>query len=370
MNAPTEPTVFLDAATIRAQFAQKCHAGLRAREAAYALGLSEGAAIAAHVHVQDAFLSAQRLRAEWVALLQALENCGVVMALTRNESTVHEKHGVYRNVSATGPVGLALTREIDLRLFFNHWHVGYAVSEPATQAGRAARRSLQFFDATGTAVHKIYAREATDVQAWDALVERFAGAELALPSFTPAPAPAVVLDDAQIDVPGLTQAWASMQDTHEFFDMLRRFKVERQQAFRLVPQFCQALSREAVTHLLHSAAADTVPIMVFVGNAGCIQIHTGTVQNIQPLQAAGGVRWINVLDEGFNLHLRTDLTQQVWLVQKPTADGVVTSVEVFDSAGDTMAMFFGERKPGQPELASWRSLLEQLPRQGQSVEVV
>ena len=53
-----------------------------------------------------------------------------------------------------------------------------------------------------------------------------------------------------------------------------------------------------------------------------------------------------------------------------TADGVVTSVEVFDSAGDTMAMFFGERKPGQPELASWRSLLEQLPRQDQSVEVV
>ena len=38
----------------------------------------------------------------------------------------------------------------------------------------------------------------------------------------------------------------------------------------------------------------------------------------------------------------------------------VTSLEVFDDQGELMAMFFGARKPGKPELAAWRELLEPL----------
>jgi putative hemin transport protein len=346
---------------VRAQFAERRASGLRARDAAQAMGLSEGAVIAAHAGLNDGPLQARALHGEWLALLQGLEACGTVMALTRNESTVHEKTGVYQNLSATGPVGLALSREIDLRLFFRHWHAGFSVTEPARQAGGTPTRSLQFFDAAGQAVHKIYAREASDMAAWNALEARFADPALRV-DFTPAAAVAAPQPDAAIDVPGLSEAWAAMQDTHEFFELLRRFGVERKQAFRLVPQFCEALPRETVSRLLGDAAIDGVPIMVFVGNAGCIQIHTGPVQQIVPMDTPGGAQWINVLDKGFNLHLRTDLIEQVWLVQKPTADGIVTSIEVFDTAGDNMAMFFGERKPGQPELQTWRDLLARLPR--------
>ena len=107
--------------------------------------------------------------------------------------------------------------------------------------------------------------------------------------------------------------------------------------------------------------------MVFVGSGGCIQIHTGPVRNIQPLDTPHA-QWINVLDAGFNLHLRTDRVASVWVVEKPTADGVVTSVEAFDHAGELMAMFFGARKPGKPELQGWRDLVARLP-QAQQDEV-
>src|SRR5256885_1432567 len=79
--------------------------------------------------------------------------------------------------------------------------------------------------------------------------------------------------------------------------------------------------------LLGDAAVDGLPIMVFVDSGGCIQIHTGPVHNIQPMDTPGGAQWINVMDPDFNLHLRCDLIASVWAVQKPTADGVVTSVE-------------------------------------------
>ena len=67
-----------------------------------------------------------------------------------------------------------------------------------------------------------------------------------------------------------------------------------------------------------------------------------------------------MLDSGFNLHLREDLIQDVWVVEKPTADGTVTSVEAFDARGELMAMFFGARKPGQVELLAWRDIVAHL----------
>lgn len=95
--------------------------------------------------------------------------------------------------------------------------------------------------------------------------------------------------------------------------------------------------------------------MVFVGSEGMIQIHSGPVTNIQPYGP-----WINVMDERFNLHLRADLVASAWAVRKPTRDGEVNSVELYDKDGNNIALFFGRRKPGIPERASWRELVSAL----------
>jgi putative hemin transport protein len=373
MNAPA-PILHTDAGgarllaapAIRAQFAAARAAGQRAKEAAESLGLSEGAAVAAHAGEHEYPLKAVPLQGSWLALLQALEACGPLMALTRNEGAVHEKTGVYTHVSATGPVGIALGEDIDLRLFFAQWHAGFAVTELPNDPARPPSRSLQFYNAHGRAVHKIFTRDATDLAAFDAVVSRFAQPSAGY-VFGKAPAPEAVRPDADIDADGLREAWGAMQDTHEFFGLTRKFGVGRQQSFRLVEgQFAWRATPQAVPRLLDEAAVDGLPIMVFVGSGGCIQIHTGPVRNIQPLDTPHA-QWINVLDAGFNLHLRTDMVASVWVVEKPTADGVVTSVEAFDHAGELMAMFFGARKPGKPELQGWRDLVARLRAQQDEV---
>jgi len=65
-----------------------------------------------------------------------------------------------------------------------------------------------------------------------------------------------------------------------------------------------------------------------------------------------------VLDRGFSLHLHAAAVTKAWVVVKPTSDGVVTSIELFDQHGDNIAMIFGKRKPGVPELQAWRDLVE------------
>lgn len=348
---------------IRSRFAALRAEGRRHKDAAESIGLSEGAVIAAHADEHAQPLKAIPLRGPWLELLQSLELCGPVLALTRNTSTVHEKTGIYQKLSGSSHMGLALGEDIDLRLFFDRWHAGFAVSEAAANADQPPSLSLQFYDAHGVAVHKIFARDATDRGALESVIDTHAERSLA-PVFSPAEAKKAPRDDAAIDADGLRAAWAGMTDTHEFFGLLNTFEVERQQSFRLAEgRFTQRAAPSAVRALLHEAAFDGVPIMVFVGSPGCIQIHTGPVVRIEPMEMRG-MQWLNVLDPGFNLHLREDLIDAVWIVEKPTSDGVVTSVEAFDRDGDLMAMFFGARKPGAPELESWRALVRKLERAG------
>jgi len=344
----------MNALQIRERFAVLRAEGKRHKDAAEAMGLSEGEAIAAHAGTHDGAIQAVPLRGPWLELLQALELCGPVLALTRNASTVHEKTGVYQKLSGSGHVALALGDDIDLRLFFSQWHAGLAVTEGASM-------SLQFFNAHGVAVHKVFARDATDRDAFQSVIYAHADIAQAV-TFTPAdPKPAPRADNA-IDAAALAAAWGAMQDTHEFFGLLNKFEVERQQSFRLTQgAFTQRADRSAIRDLLNEAAFDGTPIMVFVGSPGCIQIHTGAVVRVEPMEMRG-MQWLNVLDPGFNLHMREDLIDAVWIVEKPTSDGVVTSVEAFDREGGLMAMFFGARKPGVPEREAWREIVRKLPR--------
>jgi putative hemin transport protein len=322
---------------------------VRIRDAARALGTSEAALVA--TGCGD---TATRLRPDWDGLLKALPEGGRVMALTRNESCVHERHGRYDDVSVNGMMGLVLGPDIDLRIFLSSWKHAFAVAEPTAKGDR---RSIQVFDGAGVAVHKVYATDETNIEAFMALIDRFRADDQS-PSIAleAEPGPKAPRPDADIDVAALRDGWSKLEDTHDFFGLLRRLKVDRVQAFRLAgPQFAQPLAVTAARSVLEQASARELPIMIFVGNRGCIQIHTGPVKR---LVTTGP--WFNVLDPDFNLHLREDAIVNAWLVRKPTRDGDVTSVEIFDAAGDAIAMLFGKRKPGQAEDLAWRSLANDL----------
>ena len=144
-----------------------------------------------------------------------------------------------------------------------------------------------------------------------------------------------------------------MKDTHEFFPLLRKFKITRLAALAAAGEdLAQQVPADAVERALESAAASGLSIMCFVGNRGMIQIHTGPVRQ---LRRTGP--WYNVLDPKFNLHLDTTAIASSWVVNKPTSDGWVTSLELYAANGDLIAQFFGERKPGKPELPGWRELM-------------
>ncbi|MEX2402047.1 MAG: ChuX/HutX family heme-like substrate-binding protein [Rhodothermales bacterium] len=321
---------------------------LRARDAADGLGVSEAELVAAECGV-----TSTRLGDNWGDLLLDLEGLGEVMALTRNDAFVHEKVGRYTDarVFPDHHMGRTLGEDIDLRIFFNHWSFGFAVQ---IETPTGTRRSLQFFDEYGTAVHKTHLRDESAVEHFDHMVETYRhNAPAGGIEPEPGPQKKETTTDREVDVDALRDAWSGLTDTHDFIFLLRDFGVDRQQAFRLVgTDFARPAAPDDLRTVLEGASAAKLPIMIFVGNRGCLQIHTGPIHRLK--EARG---WYNVLDPGFSLHVKMEKVASAWVVRKPVENDEVHSVEFFDERGDVVCYLFGERKEGRTERSSWRELV-------------
>ncbi|MEX0139325.1 hemin-degrading factor [Massilia sp. LMS1-1-1.1] len=344
---------------------------LQIRDAARALGVSEAQLLATNIGKGVTRLQADGNQPR--EIMRAALDLGIVQAITRNENGVIETTGVASKFKQAGDkseqadakqdpetearqrniAGGYLGGQIDLRFHFENWKYAFAVE----QAGRDGKptRSLQFFDANGTAVHKIYLRNEPGVAVYDKLVATFRmpqqSAELNVLAVAPK---AAEKPDAEIDVKEFQLAWKDMTDVHQFAQIMREFHLSREQALRLAPAgVVERVTPEALRTLLENAAKDKVAIMVFLGNEGLTQIYSG---KIEKTMAAGG--FFNVLDPDFNLHIRDTALRSGWVVKR----GGVTSVEFFDKEGTQVVSFFGVRERGKPQPQAWVDLADSLPK--------
>jgi len=321
---------------------------LRIRNAAEQLGVSEAELLLTNVGE-----GVTVLKPEFANILTEVEKLGKVMALTRNDECVHERKGTYLNGDFSSPhAQLFVGEDIDLRIFQNHWKFAFAVIE-------GDRKSLQFFGKDGLALHKIYLTKDSNAEAFDPIVAQFtAENQTEIFEFEAVAPKAPEKEDSEIDAEGFKKAWTELKDTHDFFMMTRKFGVSRTQALRLAPEgYAKKIETSKVVNVLEDASEKNLPIMIFVGNRGIIQIHTGEVKKTMWHQ-----QWFNVMDPDFNLHLDVTKIAEAWIVKKPTEDGEVTAIEVFNKEGDFIVQFFGKRKPGIPELQEWKDLVADLEK--------
>ncbi len=321
-----------------------------ARDIARLMNISEAGLTHARVG-HDAW----RLKGEIRDVLASLESVGETKSICRNEYAVHEQVGRYENQHLEGHAGLVLNpRALDLRLFLHQWASAFHVREANA---RGERQSIQFFDHQGDALLKVYATDNTDFGAWGQMLAKFIYADN--PPLRLKPAEEVVMTPAP-DAREVEAEWRAMRDVHQFFGLLKRHQLTRQQAFRLVADdLARQVDNSALEQLLQQALQDKNEIMIFVGNRGCVQIFTGVVEKVVPMD-----NWINIFNPAFTLHLMADTIAESWVTRKPSGDGFVTSLELFAADGTQIAQLYGQRTEGQPEQQQWRTQLEKLTGKG------
>ena len=161
------------------------------RDAARKLGVSEAELLATNIGTGVTRLRGEDLEAR--EIMRAALDLGTVLALTRNENGVIERTGVATKVKPAdmtektetdkdklqerearqrNVAGGYLGGDIDLRFHFDQWKYAFAVVQPGAD-GAQPKRSLQFFDASGAAIHKIYLKDAAGVPVFEKLAADF-----------------------------------------------------------------------------------------------------------------------------------------------------------------------------------------------------
>ncbi len=330
----------------------------RQRDIARSLSVNEADLVDEQLGLQSI-----RLRPDFKNLLNELPGLGYIMNLTRNDYAVHERKGCYQTIKIHGSMGLVIAddKKIDLRLFLAQWQYVYAVREE-TKHGDSY--SLQFFDASGTAIQKIFLQPTSHYDHFRSLLETYVSDDQNTPiDFLNKPAGHDNPHQGHhFDQEALKHDWQSMTDVHQFVHLLKKHNVTRLQAFRSAgKEYAEEFSPQVLESILTEAAVSQLPIMCFVGNRGGIQIFSGTINKIKSVGP-----WLNILDPEFNLHLMANGMTEAWLVRKPTADGIVTSLEFYDASGNQVVQFFGVRKEGFHENPLWTQLAESVLLHGAS----
>ena len=286
-----------------------------------------------------------------------LKNLGLVECIVRNENAVHEKTGIYENVTLTQTMGLALNvGELDLRIFARRWEYAIAVKD---ENRNPVSYSIQFYDEFGRAIQKVFLRDWEKVGEWQALVDEFSDDNK--PSDFPIkpveePKNRRLSDD---ELASFHQRWLGLRDIHEFGSVLETFNIDRIAAYEQAPNQCAfKVQSNAFDEAFKLAKASEIEIMLFVGNRGIVQIQTGKIHNIVSMQG-----WLNIMDkkeENFCLHLNQENLDQLWVVRRPTRDGFITCIEGFDKERETVLIMFGRRQEGDPELTEWTTITKKI----------
>lgn len=328
------------------------HPKARVKDIADALNISELTLLVSSGSVMRVNATAQDIFAR-------LPELGAVKVITRNHAVVHELSGTYSPFKAMGAnMGLFLGKPIDLRVFFRHIkHVCVMRPEPAL-LNRAGHTSVQFFDKDGKAVHKVFLTKDSKYEVLDDWLNRFGTKDAQTLAIKPVQTSSFNRPDSEIEADALRADWDGLRDVHDFFPMLKKHKVDREQALRVVgEQRAYQVQTQAVSDVLTWASEQAMPIMVFVGSLGVIQIYTGTVNAVKRVGD-----WFNVLDPDFNLHVLEPNIARCWVVKKPTKDGILTALECYDEHGLLLAQFFGQREQNHPENPKWRETVARLPK--------
>ena len=281
----------------RWQALRESQSGLRIRDAAAQLGVSEAALLETRIDE-----GVKRLAVRIDALCAALPHLGTVMSLIRNESAVHEKDIAFpAGVGSDGEIRF-VSEEFALTLIPSTVAHAFYV-EDANPKGPL--RSIQLFDAAGGALWKIYARDRADHAAFERLLAELAWPEDVQPiSFSrPVAAPA---DAAPAGNPVDLQA------------------------------------------VLETAAAEAIPVRLEVANHGVRQSHRGPLVRIVRMGP-----WLNVLDPGFDWHLNENP-----LSGGSVEPGDRPSLVLHLASGGEAARLQADDSATADQQATWRGLVE------------
>jgi putative heme degradation protein len=244
--------------------------GLNNRAAARQLGISERELIASACGD-----FATRLRPEFSSLLAALTVLGEIKCVVRNPWAVLERAGTIDTIQPTSSDRLVVQADrFALDCDVGRWDAAFALEETGTHGNKL---SMQFFTAAGISAAKFFLRETDRAETFRALAHAYSASEQTANELVTAAAPAAYMP----------------------FE-------------RLV-----AARHDGLFKFLQAASSSAVPLQLVV-RSGAATLTTA--KRIERVKRSDKLPWVNILDDGLDVHLHEESLRYVRLSRDPDTD--------------------------------------------------
>lgn len=291
------------------------------------------------------------LRPAWEEIVKAFEKAGTFTVRTSSGGVAIEQTGVIDEVFLRGEGQFASVVQDNMDLRFLLKRLSRAEMHPA-------HTTIDIYNEAGVLATSFHGADKDAKAAIEELVRRY-GTDHAEAQISNAGNRRPGLSDKDVDVEAVRADWKAMTNVHHFEALLAKHRVGRLQAFRMMNgDFTHELTAEAFPDLLQKLDATGEKVMVFVANRGFVQIFSGPAK--APKRVGHG--W-EIVHEQSKVFVPDSALAHLWLVNKPTAAGIISSLEIVSEAEDqALASIFGKHPHGDPQPASWLDLLNTLPR--------
>jgi putative heme degradation protein len=263
-------TLAADATQLLAAWGHARTQGLNNRAVAEKLGVSEAELVASGCGCLTT-----RLRADFSALLTRLPELGEIKCIVRNAWAVLERAGEVRGIETdAGGAQHVQADRFDAECQVALWRKGFALEEAAAHG---TKLSLQFFNAEGVSAAKFFLRHDSSIPAFRSLVRERADSDQST---------------METAVPSTPVSYMPLE--------------------RLV-----AVRHDGLLRFLQAASRTQNPLHLLVRSGAAWVRTTKVVERVKRSDKGG---WVNVLDDGLDLHLHEDKLRYIRLARDPDAD--------------------------------------------------
>ena len=174
------------------------------------------------------------------------------MALTRNESAVHEKIGVFENINLRQACVDRARREYRSAHFPVRWAHGFAVTQDRWRRGAPQPAVLR--QGRATPFTRCTCARSSNLDAYQRIVEDFSLEDQSQEFVEARVEHASLPRTARSVADELRDEWSRLTDTHQFLGLLRKLKLGRRPALHSVGEdFAWKLADGAVDDMMHAS---------------------------------------------------------------------------------------------------------------------
>lgn len=162
----------------------------------------------------------------------------------------------------------------------------------------------------------------------------------------------------KLDISEIRRSWSEMRGALDLNELLSKIKASRLDVYQLIGiDYAMQIEKDAIYDILKGVVDYNIPILMSMGNGAVLQTYQGLIHKI-----SSKGNWISILDGESSFHLQEERIHHVWIVKKPSINGMHISMELFDQSGDVLAIFSGADVGGISQ-CKWRKLVEQISSQ-------